>query len=94
MGSGSVGRSALLFTLGRFGLFALTALLIWSATGLTGHQLNGLPLLLAALILSSIAGIFVFARQREQLAEALATKRAAKVEQIAGRRARLDDHGG
>lgn len=86
-------RAALFYTAGRSGLFLIVAVLIWSATGLAGHQLNGLPLLLAALLVSSIGGLFLFSRQREQFAQALAVKRAAKVEQIAHRRARLDDDG-
>ncbi len=87
----SVRRAALTYTLGRFGVFALLALLIWSATGFAGRQLNGLPLLLVALLLSSVASYFLFSRQRTQLATALAAAREAKTEQIAQRRARLDD---
>jgi hypothetical protein len=81
------------YSLGRLGLFVVVALLIWSGTGAAGHQLNGIPLLFASLLASSIAGLFLFARQREQFAEALAARRAAKVEQIAQRRARLEDDG-
>jgi hypothetical protein len=87
----SVRRAALTYALGRFGVFALLALLIWSATGFAGRQLNGLPLLLVALLLSSVVSYFLFSRQRKQLATALAAQREAKTEQIAQRRARLDD---
>ncbi|MGB8651792.1 MAG: DUF4229 domain-containing protein [Mycobacteriales bacterium] len=90
----SLRRTALVYSFGRFGLFLVVALLIWSVTGLVGHQINGFPLLLAALLLSSIVGLFVFARQRERFAEALQAKRAAKAQQIADRRARLEGDGG
>lgn len=89
----TVRRAALVYTLGRFGLFLLIALLVWSGTGALGAQLNGLPLLLASMVLSAIASLFVFARQRQQLALALAAKRDAKSEQIAQRRARLESDG-
>jgi hypothetical protein len=87
---GSLRKAAVVYTLGRFGLFILFALLIWSGSGLIGHVLNGIPLLLAALLVSSIAGLFLLSRQRNAFAEALAAKRDAKTEQIARRRARLD----
>lgn len=89
----SVGRAALLYTAGRFGLFALVALLVWTGSGAAGSQLNGLPLLLVALLVSSLLGLVLFSRQRAQLAEALAAQRQAKAEQIAARRARLDESG-
>lgn len=85
-----VGKATLTYTAGRFGLFALVALLIWAGTGAFGHQLNGLPLLLLALVLSAIGSLFLFARQRQQLADAIAAKREAKDEEIARRRARLE----
>jgi len=84
-------KAAAAYTVGRFGLFLLAALLVWSGTGALGHQLNGLPLLLTALVLSAVGSIFLFARQRQQLAEALAAKREAKTEEIARRRARLEN---
>jgi hypothetical protein len=89
----SVRKAALLYTVGRFGLFLLVALLVYVGTGAAGDQVNGLPLLLIALLVSSLVGVPLFARQRQQLAEALADKRAAKTEQIAARRARLDESG-
>ena len=89
----SLTRSALLFTLARFGLFIVMALLIWSGTGAVGHQLNGFPLLLAALLVSSMVGLFLFSRQRQQFAEALAAQRDAKTAQLEERRARLEDDG-
>ena len=89
----SLRRSAVLFTLARFGLFLVMALLIWSGTGAAGHQLNGFPLLLAALLCSSIIGVFLFSRQRQEFAQALAVQRDAKTAQIAERRARLESDG-
>jgi hypothetical protein len=86
-----LGRAAVVFSLGRLGLFVVSAILIWSATGAAGHSLNGFPLLFAALVLSSIAGVFLFSRQRRQFAQALADKRAARIAAITQRRARLDD---
>jgi hypothetical protein len=84
-------RPAVLYTAGRFGLFVLVALLVWLGTGMFGAPLTGIPLLLAALILSSIASIFVLSRQRALFAEALTAHRAARTAQLAARRARLDD---
>jgi hypothetical protein len=84
-------KAALLYTLGRFGLFALLAVVVWGASGLLGHQLNGLPLLLVAALLSSVLGFFVFARQREALAQALDAKRLSRAEQVAQQRARLEN---
>jgi hypothetical protein len=89
----SLRRAAVVYTLGRFGLFVVVALLVWSATGAAGHQLNGIPLLLAALLGSSVVALYVLRAQRERFAEALAAKRDAKTEQIAQRRARLEDDG-
>ncbi len=84
-------RAALLYTLGRFGLFLLVALILWSGAGLLGKDLNGLPLLLAAALLSSALGYVLFARQRQALAEALDGQRKVKAEQDAARRARLEN---
>jgi hypothetical protein len=89
-GERSLRRVAVLYSLGRLGLFVLFALLIWSGSGLAGHALNGIPLLLAALLTSSLAGLFLLGRQRDAFAEALAAKRDAKTEALARRRARLD----
>lgn len=84
-------RQALVYTLGRAGIFVLIALLLWSAAGLLGWNFNGIPLLLGSLLLSSVASVFLLSAQRRQLAEALAAKRDAKTAQIAARRARLED---
>ncbi|HUR51997.1 MAG TPA: DUF4229 domain-containing protein [Mycobacteriales bacterium] len=84
-------RAALLYTFGRFGLFLLVAIVIWGASGVLGHQLNGLPLLLVAALISSIVGFKLFARQRIALAEALDGKRRERVQQVEERQARLEN---
>lgn len=84
-------RAALLYALGRFGLFLLVSLLLWAGSQALGYDLNGIELLLIAFLVSSIGGIWVFSRQRHALAEALDAQRKAKTEQIAARRQRLDD---
>jgi hypothetical protein len=84
-------KAALVYTLGRFGLFALLAVVVWGASGVLGHQLNGLPLLLVAAVLSSVLGFFLFSRQRQALGEALETKRQVREAQVAQQRARLEN---
>ena len=82
-------KRALVYTLGRFGLFVSSSLLLWSAAGALGFDFNGLPLLLAALLLSSFLSIALLKRQRMALAEALAASRQAKVAELTERQARL-----
>jgi hypothetical protein len=84
-------RAALIYTFGRFGLFALVAIILWGATGLVGHSLNGLPLLLLAALISSALGYVLFARQRHALAGAIDGQRHAKAEKDAERRARIEN---
>ena len=79
------------YTAGRFVLFLLLSLLLWSGAGLLGYSFNGLPLLLSALLVSSVLSFFLLARQREQLAVRIAAKRDAKTADIVARRARLED---
>ena len=79
----------MLYSLGRLGLFVSSSLLLWSASGALGFRFNGLPLLLAALLLSSLLSLVLLKRQRAALAEALAASRAGKVAQLAERHARL-----
>jgi membrane protein implicated in regulation of membrane protease activity len=74
-------RAALLYAAGRF----------WAAGQLFDYSINGLELLLVAFLVSSVLGIWLFSRQRRALAEALDAQRKAKAEQVAARRARLDD---
>lgn len=82
-------KQALVYTLGRFGLFVSSSLLLWSAAGALGFDFNGLPLLLAALLLSSLLSIALLKRQRMALAESLAASRQAKVAELTERQARL-----
>jgi cell division protein FtsL len=84
-------RAARVYTLGRFGLFALVAIILWGAAGVLDKDLNGLPLLLLAALISSALGYVLFARQRQALAEALDGQRRAKAEQVAERRARIEN---
>ena len=84
-------KAALVYTLGRFGLFFLVAIVLWGGSGLAGHGLNGLPLLLLAALISSAVGYVLFAPQRRALAEALDGQRRVKAEQATERRARLDN---
>ena len=84
-------RAALVYTLGRFGLFALVTIILWGGAGLVGKDLNGLPLLLLAALISSVLGYVLFSRQRQTLAEALDGQRKAKAEQVAQRRARIEN---
>ena len=79
----------MLYSLGRFGLFVSSSLLLWSAAGAMGLRFNGLPLLLAALLLSSFLSLVLLKRQRTALAEAPAASRAEKVAQLTERQARL-----
>lgn len=84
-------KAALQYTLGRFGLFFLIAIVLWGGSGLLGHSLNGLTLLLVAALVSSALGYVIFAPQRRALAEAIDGQRHAKAEQAAQRRARIEN---
>lgn len=78
-----------MYTLGRLGLFVSSSLLLWSAAGALGFDFNGLPLLFAALLLSSFLSIVLLKRQRMAFAASLAASREAKVAELTERRARL-----
>lgn len=84
-------KEAVLYTLGRVGFFLIVALLVFAVTGLLGHQLNGLPLLLVALLLSSIGSLWLLRGQRQKLATAMAEAREARTAELARRRARLEN---
>jgi len=86
-----VKRSFLALTAGRFGLFLLCALLVRLASVALDHPLNGLPLLLLALLISSPLGVLVFAPQRRAVAEQLVARREAKAQEAADRRARIEN---
>ena len=83
-------RAALGYAVGRFGLFLLVALVLWLGGQLVGADLNGLPLLLLAALISSALGFLLFSRQRHELAEALDARQRERHEQAAQRRARLE----
>lgn len=83
-------RAALGYAAGRFGLFALVALLLWLGGQLLDADVNGLSLLLLAFAVSSILGYLLFGDQRRQLAESLDARRQERVAEDARRRARLD----
>ena len=87
----SLRRAFVTYTLGRIGLLVLVAIIVWGATGLLGEPVNGLPLLLLALIGSSVLALFLLRAQRDRFGQALAADRAAKAETAAARRGRLDD---
>ena len=87
----TVRRAALTYSLGRLGFFVLVALLTFSVTSLLGHPLNGLPLLLIALIVSSVGSLWLLRDKRDQLAQALAASREAKTAQLTARRNRLEN---
>ncbi len=82
-------RALFLYTLGRFGLFLSSSLLLWSAAGAAGFDFNGLPLLLGGLLLSSFLSLFLLKRPRARLSGAVAAKREAKVAELTARRAAL-----
>ncbi len=84
-------KAALVYSFGRFGFFVLVALLTFAVTSLLGHPVNGLPLLLIALVVSSVGSVWLLRDKRDQLAQALAAGRAAKTAEIAARRARLEN---
>jgi hypothetical protein len=86
-----MGRAALTYALARFGLFLLVAVILWGGAGLLGADVNGLPLLLGAALVSSLLGYVLFARQRQALAEALDAQRRTRAEQLAAREARLEN---
>jgi len=77
-------RAAALYSSGRIALFVLLALLVNLATGL-----NGLPLLLAAVLGSGVLGLFLLSRQRDDLSAALVARREGRVARDADLRRRL-----
>lgn len=80
-----VGRAFALYTVGRFVLFGF-ALGVLSLLGLSG------PLgVVAALVVSSIASLFLLRRQRDLLARALAERTERRTRERAQMRSPLDD---
>ena len=84
-------RAWLVYTLGRLGLFGLSAIIVWGGAGLLGHDVNGAELLLGGLLLSSVLALVLLRGQRDAFAAALQARRDEKAETAAARRARLDD---
>lgn len=68
-------RAATIYTAARLGLFVLFSLLIWSAAGLAGYEVNGFLLLILGLLASSVAGYVLLTGAREELSRALADRR-------------------
>ena len=86
----SLRRAFLTYTLGRLGLFVLVAVIAWAGSGLLGHEINGLPLLLVAALGSTALSFVLLRPQRDRFSEAITADRAAKAAALAERRARLD----
>jgi hypothetical protein len=86
-----VKRSFLALTLGRVGLFLLCALLVRLVSVALDHPINGLTLLLVALLISSPIGVLVFSSQRQAVAEALVARKDVRARQAAERRARIEN---
>ena len=84
-------RPFLSLTLGRLGLFLLCALVIRLVSVAVDHRLNGLSLLLLALLVSSPLGYWLFTPQRHAAAEVLEAHRHAKEEAAAERRSRIEN---
>jgi hypothetical protein len=82
----SVLRTYLVYTGLRLAVFVGTAAALFLVV-----RINGFPLLLAALLVSSIASLFLLRRQRDALVLAQERKRVAKAEQREQLRARLDE---
>ena len=86
----SLRRAFLTYTLGRIGLFLLVSMLVWGASGLLGHQANGLTLLLAGALGSSLLAVFLLRDQRAAFSEAIAADRSRKAAALEAQRAPLD----
>jgi len=84
-----VKRALFLYSFGRFGLFLSSSLLLWSAAGAAGFDLNGLPLLFGGLLLSSFLSLFLLKRPRARLSDAVVAKREAKLAELTARHAAL-----
>ena len=87
----SLRRAFLTYTLGRIGLFLLVSMLAWGASGLMGHQANGLTLLLIGALGSSLLAVFLLRDQRAAFSQAITDGRAAKAAALDAQRARLDE---
>ena len=81
-----VGKAWLIYTGLRMAVFAGTAAALFLVL-----RINGFPLLLVALLVSSIASLFLLRRQRDALVLAQETKGRERREQKARLRERLDE---
>jgi hypothetical protein len=82
----SVLRTYLVYTGLRLAVFAGTAVILFLVV-----RINGFPLLFAALLVSSIASLFLLRSQRDALVLAQERKRVARQEEKERLRARLDE---
>jgi hypothetical protein len=87
----SLRKAALVFTFGRIGLFVAVALIVYAVGELSGSPVNGAPLLLISLLVSSVLGFVLLRHQRDQFSRAIAESRDAKTAELAARRARLEE---
>jgi peptidoglycan/LPS O-acetylase OafA/YrhL len=87
----SLRRAFLTYTLGRFGLFLLSAIILYSAAGLLGNDVNGLTLLLFSLIASALLSAFFLRPQRERFSQAVTESRERRAAALAEQRARLGE---
>ena len=92
--AGGVTRPFLVYNAWRFGLFLAAAGLVWAGTGAAGNPLNGFPLLVVALLLSSIASFVLLREQRDAVGLALEQRRLGKREEEADLRRALDETDG
>lgn len=81
-----VGKAWLVYTGLRMAVFTGTAAALFLVL-----RINGFPLLLVALLVSSIASLFLLRRQRDALVLAQETKGRERREQKARLRERLDE---
>lgn len=82
----SVGHAFALYNLGRLLLFAAATVLLYGVL-----RINGLELLLLALVVSAVLSVFVLRRQREDLGRAIEARAAERSVRRAGLRGRLDE---
>ena len=86
---GSVGGAWLRYTLMRLALFLGTAAVLFLVL-----RMNGFPLLLVSLLVSSIASLFVLQRQRDALVAAQEAKGLQRRAEKQRQRERLDEEPG
>jgi Na+/melibiose symporter-like transporter len=81
-----------LYTLARFGLFAVSAVVVWLVAGLPElTSQNVLGIILVALIISSIASIKLLAGMRERFAAVVAERAAQVSARVEASKRREDD---